>query len=283
MEVNEAVDGFSRTGWGARRVECADETQGREDANGQMGSSEEILRIEGLDKSFGTLEALKSIDLKVAKGEVVFIIGPSGSGKSTLLRCINRLEEPTRGQITVGGTVITGPGVNLNRIRQDIGFVFQAFNLYPHMTAMGNVTLALRRVLKMSRTAARERGQAVLDDVGLSDKYDAHPNELSGGQQQRVAIARALALQPKMMLFDEVTSALDPELVGEVLNVIREMRERGMTMIVVSHEMTFAREAADRVIFMNDGEIVEEGPPAKVLSDPQHRRTKEFLSRFLNS
>ena len=248
-----------------------------------MGSSEEILRIEGLDKSFGTLEALKSIDLKVAKGEVVFIIGPSGSGKSTLLRCINRLEEPTRGQITVGGTVITGPGVNLNRIRQDIGFVFQAFNLYPHMTAMGNVTLALRRVLKMSRTAARERGQAVLDDVGLSDKYDAHPNELSGGQQQRVAIARALALQPKMMLFDEVTSALDPELVGEVLNVIREMRERGMTMIVVSHEMTFAREAADRVIFMNDGEIVEEGPPAKVLSDPQHRRTKEFLSRFLNS
>ena len=248
-----------------------------------MGSSEEILRIEGLDKSFGTLEALKSIDLKVDKGEVVFIIGPSGSGKSTLLRCINRLEEPTRGQITVGGTVITGPGVNLNRIRQDIGFVFQAFNLYPHMTAMGNVTLALRRVLKMSRTAARERGQAVLDDVGLSDKYDAHPNELSGGQQQRVAIARALALQPKMMLFDEVTSALDPELVGEVLNVIREMRERGMTMIVVSHEMTFAREAADRVIFMNDGEIVEEGPPAKVLSDPQHRRTKEFLSRFLNS
>jgi polar amino acid transport system ATP-binding protein len=149
-------------------VGCADETQGREDANGQMGSSEEILRIEGLDKSFGTLEALKSIDLKVAKGEVVFIIGPSGSGKSTLLRCINRLEEPTRGQITVGGTVITGPGVNLNRIRQDIGFVFQAFNLYPHMTAMGNVTLALRRVLKMSRTAARERGQAVLDDVGRS-------------------------------------------------------------------------------------------------------------------
>ena len=248
-----------------------------------MGPSEEILRIEGLDKSFGPLEALKNIDLKVDKGEVVFIIGPSGSGKSTLLRCINRLEEPTRGRVSIGGTVITGAGVDLNRIRQDIGFVFQSFNLYPHMTAMGNVTLALRWVLKMSKAAARERGRAVLDDVGLSDKHDAHPNELSGGQQQRVAIARALALRPKLMLFDEVTSALDPELVGEVLNVIREMRERGMTMVVVSHEMSFAREAADRVIFMNDGEIVEEGPPANVLSNPQHRRTKDFLSRFLNA
>jgi polar amino acid transport system ATP-binding protein len=241
-----------------------------------------ILKVEGLYKSFGALEVLKGIDLDVRRAEVVVVVGPSGSGKSTLLRCINRLEEPTRGRIVVDGVDISGPRVNINLVRKDIGFVFQAFNLYPHLTALGNVTLALRKVVKMSRRDAEARGRAALDQVGLSDKYDAYPATLSGGQQQRVGIARALALEPKLMLFDEPTSALDPELVGGVLNVMRLMKEQGMTMLVVSHEMGFAREVADRVVFMDRGEIVETGSPDEVLSSPTQPRTREFLTRILH-
>jgi ABC-type polar amino acid transport system ATPase subunit len=239
-----------------------------------------ILQIIGLHKSFGALEVLKGIDLAVAPGELVFIIGPSGSGKSTLLRCCNRLEEPTRGSVIVEGTDITRPGVDLNHIRQKIGMVFQSFNLYPHMTALGNVTLALRKVQGMTRTDADAKGLAALDRVGLADKAQAWPNELSGGQQQRVAIARALALEPLIVLFDEPTSALDPELVGSVLEVMRKLRESGMTMIVVSHEMAFARAAADRVVFMDGGAILEQGDPEQIFSRPGHARVGEFVARI---
>jgi polar amino acid transport system ATP-binding protein len=210
----------------------------------------------------------------------VFIIGPSGSGKSTLLRCVNRLEEPSAGAITFDGVDVLAPGTDINGIRRQMGMVFQSFNLYPHMTALGNVALALRKVLKLSRTEAADRARAALTRVGLADKADAHPNELSGGQQQRVAIARALALEPKIMLFDEPTSALDPELVGSVLAVMRAMRESGMTMVVVSHELQFARAAADRVVFIDHGEIVEQGPPARIFGDPAHPRTREFVARI---
>ena len=238
-----------------------------------------ILELRGLKKSFGPIEVLRGVDLSVAPRELVFIIGPSGSGKSTLLRCCNRLEEPSGGEVRVNGENILDPGVNINRVRRGIGMVFQSFNLYPHMSALGNVTLALKRVLKLKRPEAEERGHAALARVGLAEKALAYPNELSGGQQQRVAIARALALEPALVLFDEPTSALDPELVGSVLGVMRDLRESGMTMLVVSHEMAFAREAADRVVFMNDGEIVEEGPPAEVFGNPRQPRTREFLSR----
>ncbi len=210
----------------------------------------------------------------------MFIIGPSGSGKSTLLRCVNRLEEPSAGAITFDGIDVLAPGADINGIRRQMGMVFQSFNLYPHMTALGNVALALRKVLKLSRTDAADRARAALTRVGLADKADAHPNELSGGQQQRVAIARALALEPKIMLFDEPTSALDPELVGSVLAVMRAMRESGMTMVVVSHELQFARAAADRVVFIDHGEIVEQGPPARIFGDPAHPRTREFVARI---
>ncbi len=210
----------------------------------------------------------------------MFIIGPSGSGKSTLLRCVNRLEEPSAGAITFDGIDVLAPGTDINGIRRQMGMVFQSFNLYPHMTALGNVALALRKVLKLSRTEAADRARAALTRVGLADKADAHPNELSGGQQQRVAIARALALEPKIMLFDEPTSALDPELVGSVLAVMRAMRESGMTMVVVSHELQFARAAADRVVFIDHGEIVEQGPPARLFADPAHPRTREFVARI---
>ncbi len=236
-----------------------------------------ILDIAALHKSYGGNPVLKGIDLKVNQNELVFIIGPSGSGKSTLLRCCNRLEEPDSGSIMVDGTDIMRPGVDLNRLRQKIGMVFQSFNLYPHMTALGNVTLALRKVQKLTREEAERKGMAALDRVGLSEKYAAYPNELSGGQQQRVAIARSLALEPLIVLFDEPTSALDPELVGGVLNVMRELKESGMTMVVVSHEMEFARAAADRVVFMDKGLIVEQGPPAEIFSTPRHARLKEFL------
>jgi polar amino acid transport system ATP-binding protein len=241
-----------------------------------------LLEIDDLHKSFGDLKVLKGINLRVRPGEVIILIGPSGSGKSTLLRCINRLEEPTRGQIRVDGTEIMARGVDLNRIRKDIGIVFQAFNLYPHLTALGNVTLALRKVLRMSRQDAEERGRRMLEHVGLVEKADAYPSELSGGQQQRVAIARALALEPKLMLFDEPTSALDPELVGSVLKVMRDLRDEGMTMVVVTHEMSFARDAGDRVLFMDGGEIVEEGPPSTIFRNPAHQRTREFLQRVLH-
>ena len=234
--------------------------------------------VSGLCKSFGTLQVLKGIDLQVLPRELIFIIGPSGSGKSTLLRCCNRLEEPTSGSIRIEGVDILAPGVDINLVRRRIGMVFQSFNLYPHLNALGNITLALRKVLKKSRTEADDIAFKALGRVGLSEKARTFPNELSGGQQQRVAIARALALEPAIMLFDEPTSALDPELVGSVLNVMRQMRESGMTMVVVSHEMRFARGAADRVIFLDEGMILEQGAPEKIFNEPDHPRIKEFLS-----
>ena len=237
-----------------------------------------ILDVTALHKSFGPLEVLKGIDLKVAERELVFVIGPSGSGKSTLLRCCNRLEEPSSGSIRVAGIDIMAPGVDINAVRRRIGMVFQSFNLYPHLNALGNVTLALRKVLKKDRAEADDLGMKALTQVGLAEKAKAYPNELSGGQQQRVAIARALALEPSIMLFDEPTSALDPELVGSVLAVMREMRESGMTMVVVSHEMRFARGAADRVVFMDQGRILEQGPPQKLFNQPEHSRIREFIA-----
>jgi polar amino acid transport system ATP-binding protein len=210
----------------------------------------------------------------------VFIIGPSGSGKSTLLRCLNRLEEPDAGSISFDGVEVTAASTDLNALRRSMGMVFQSFNLYPHMTALGNVTLALRRVLKKSRAEAEAHGGNALASVGLADKALSYPSELSGGQQQRVAIARALALDPKIVLFDEPTSALDPELVGSVLAVMRDLKARGMTMLVVSHELRFAREAADRVVFMDDGRIVEEGVPETIFSAPRQARTKAFVAQL---
>ena len=245
-------------------------------------SPQPILEVRGLCKSFGSLSVLKGIDLVVAPQELVFVIGPSGSGKSTLLRCCNRLEEPTAGQVFVDGVDIMSRGVNVNALRRQIGMVFQSFNLYPHMTALGNVTLALRKVLGKTKVEANAIGDAALARVGLSDKLESYPNELSGGQQQRTAIARALALEPKVVLFDEPTSALDPELVGSVLNVMRNLRESGMTMVVVSHEMRFAREAADCVLFLDGGEVVEEGPPAQLFGHAEHERTRAFLHRVLD-
>ena len=236
--------------------------------------------MRGLKKRFGALEVLKGIDFAVAAQELVFVIGPSGSGKSTLLRCCNRLEEPDGGSIRVDGVDLMDQKCDINAMRRRIGMVFQSFNLYPHMTALGNVTLALRKVLGRSRREADEIGRAALEQVGLADKAGAYPAELSGGQQQRVAIARALSLEPKIMLFDEPTSALDPELVGSVLAVMRDMRRAGMTMVVVSHEMRFAREAADRVIFMEAGRIVEEGPPERIFSAPENARTRAFVAEI---
>ncbi len=243
-------------------------------------SATATLSLRALHKSFGTIPVLKGIDLHVQRGEMVFVLGPSGSGKSTMLRCCNRLEEPDSGAILIEGDLLTGPGVDLNKMRRRIGMVFQSFNLYPHLTAMGNVTLALRRVLKLSRAQAEAESMAALRSVGLSDRARHYPAQLSGGQQQRVAIARALALKPSVMLFDEPTSALDPELVGDVLDVMREVKGQGMTMLVVSHEMQFAREAADRVVFMDGGAIVEQGPPDRFFSMPEQERTRAFLSRM---
>jgi polar amino acid transport system ATP-binding protein len=239
-----------------------------------------LLDVRGLRKSFGTTEILRGIDFSVAAQELVFVIGPSGSGKSTMLRCCNRLEEPTAGQVIVDGVDLMAPGTDINAMRRRIGMVFQAFNLYPHMTALGNVTLALRKVLGKSREEAEANGLAALDRVGLKEKAGSYPSELSGGQQQRVAIARALSLEPKIMLFDEPTSALDPELVGAVLGVMRDLKEAGMTMVVVSHEMRFARDAADRIVFMADGEILEQGTPAELFGNPQHPRTREFVGEL---
>jgi polar amino acid transport system ATP-binding protein len=239
-----------------------------------------ILDIRGLRKSFHHLEVLRGIDLAVLPQELVFIIGPSGSGKSTLLRCCNRLEEPTSGSIRVDGVDIMAASTDINAMRRRIGMVFQSFNLYPHMTALGNVALALVKVLRNPRIEAERSALAALDRVGLAEKARAYPAELSGGQQQRVAIARALALEPKLMLFDEPTSALDPELVGSVLNVMRELRRAGMTMLVVSHEMRFARDAADRVIFMDHGAIVEEGSPEQIFAQPRESRTRAFLAEL---
>lgn len=240
----------------------------------------DIVAINALRKSFGHLEILKGINLNVKSGEAVVMIGGSGSGKSTCLRCINRLEEPTSGTVNVAGMEITMKGVDLNLVRQNIGMVFQGINLYPHMTALENVTLALRKVKKMSRVEADEYGQMHLAQVGLSERMQHYPNQLSGGQQQRVGIARALALEPKVMLFDEPTSGLDPELVGEVLNVMSKTKVAGMTMIVVTHEMQFAREMGDRVVFMEKGEILDQGTPEEILIKPRHKRIQDFLSRL---
>jgi len=241
----------------------------------------QILTISGLRKSFGAAEVLKGLNLTVSERELVFIVGPSGSGKSTLLRCINRLEEPSGGRIVFDGVEVTARGTDLNALRRSMGMVFQSFNLYPHMTALANVTLALRKVLGKDREEADAIGRRALDEVGLADKAASYPAELSGGQQQRVAIARALALGPKIVLFDEPTSALDPELVGSVLAVMRKLKAGGMTMLVVSHELRFARDAADRVIFMDQGRIVEEGPPDVVLSAPREARTRSFVAELL--
>jgi polar amino acid transport system ATP-binding protein len=239
-----------------------------------------ILDIRGLRKRFHDVEVLRGIDLAVLPQELVFVIGPSGSGKSTLLRCCNRLEEPSAGSIHVDGVDITARSTDINAMRRRIGMVFQSFNLYPHMTALRNVTLALAKVLGKPRDEAERIGMAALEQVGLAGKARSYPGELSGGQQQRVAIARALALEPKVMLFDEPTSALDPELVGSVLNVMRELKRGGMTMLVVSHEMRFARDAADRVIFMDHGAIVEEGPPQRMFSEPGEARTRAFIAEL---
>jgi len=237
-----------------------------------------LLSLQDLWMAYGNLDVLKGVSLDVAEGELAFVIGPSGSGKSTLLRCCNRLEEPRKGRIFLGQDEITAPRTNLNALRRQIGMVFQQFNLYPHLNARANVTLALRKVLGKSRTDANEIAMAALKRVGLQDKADSFPNELSGGQQQRVAIARGLALEPRVMLFDEPTSALDPELVGDVLNVMRELKDSGMTMVVVSHEMRFAQRAADTVIFMDQGVVVESGSPAQIFDDPRHQRTRDFVS-----
>lgn len=237
-----------------------------------------VLELRGLHKSFGSTTVLRGIDLVVREGEMVFLIGPSGSGKSTLLRCCNLLEEPTDGAVIVEGRNILGPGVNINLVRRRIGMVFQSFNLYPHMTARQNVTLALCKVAGKSKAEADAIARRMLDHVGLADRIDYYPRALSGGQQQRVAIARTLALEPRIVLFDEPTSALDPELVNGVLGVMRMLRGEGMTMVVVSHEMRFAREAADRVVFMADGQIVEQGSPREIFGAPQHPRLRDFLS-----
>ena len=240
-----------------------------------------IIRLEAVRKSFGDNLVLDGIDLDVATGEVLVVIGASGSGKSTLLRCVNLLESLDSGRIFFEGQEITGNTTDVSGVRQRIGMVFQQFNLFPHLTVLDNVTLAARRILKMRRKNAEARAHELLAQVGLEAKAGQHPHQLSGGQQQRVAIARALMMEPHVMLFDEVTSALDPELVGEVLLVIRELAREGMTMIVVTHEMQFAREVGDRLIFMDEGRIVEEGVPADVLDQPQEERTRRFLRRSL--
>jgi polar amino acid transport system ATP-binding protein len=245
------------------------------------GGSVPMVRLEGVRKSFGDNLVLDGIDLNVAPGEVLVVIGPSGSGKSTLLRCVNLLEPVQEGRIFLEGEEITRKGANVSAIRQRIGIVFQQFNLFPHLTAIDNLTLAARRIRKIPRGEAERRARELLVSVGLEEKADQHPHQLSGGQQQRVAIARALMMQPHVMLFDEVTSALDPELVGEVLVVMRDLAREGMTMLIVTHEMQFAREVGDRVVFMDEGRIVEEGPPREVLDNPKEERTKRFLRRTL--
>ncbi|WP_135830325.1 amino acid ABC transporter ATP-binding protein [Halorussus halobius] len=235
--------------------------------------------FDGVDKYFGETHVLKDVDLAVEETEVVVVIGPSGSGKSTLLRCANRLEEIQGGEVRIQGQSITDPDVDVNRLRQRIGMVFQSFNLFPHKTTLENVTLGPTKVQGVPERDSVEIGARLLEDVGLREQADSYPNQLSGGQQQRVAIARALAMDPDVMLFDEVTSALDPELVGEVLSVMRELAEGGMTMLVVTHEMGFAREVGDRIVLMSDGEVVETGEPTAFFEDPETDRAEEFLTR----
>jgi ABC-type polar amino acid transport system ATPase subunit len=250
-------------------------------ARGDITNGVPMVRLEGVRKSFGDNLVLDGIDLSVDHGEVLVVIGPSGSGKSTLLRCVNLLEPIQEGRVFLEGDEITRKGANVSAIRQRIGIVFQQFNLFPHLTAIDNLTLAARRIRKMPRKEAERRARELLASVGLEDKADSHPHQLSGGQQQRVAIARALMMQPHVMLFDEVTSALDPELVGEVLVVMRDLAREGMTMLIVTHEMQFAREVGDRVVFMDGGKIVEQGVPREVLDNPKEERTQQFLRRSL--
>ena len=239
------------------------------------------VQVKGLVKSFGELEVLKGMDLEVADGEVVCLIGPSGSGKSTFLRCLNRLETITGGEVVVDGFDITDKGTDINKVRENIGMVFQHFNLFPHKTVLENITMAPVQLKKMTLDEAKTVGRNLLKDVGLEEKADVYPSQLSGGQKQRVAIARALAMHPDIMLFDEPTSALDPEMVGEVLNVMKQLAKNGMTMVVVTHEMGFAREVADRIIFMDGGYIVEQGEPHELLANPKEPRTINFLNQVL--
>ncbi|MCI7063124.1 MAG: amino acid ABC transporter ATP-binding protein [Mitsuokella jalaludinii] len=239
-----------------------------------------MIDIENLRKSFGDVEVLKGIDLTIKEKEVVVIIGPSGSGKSTLLRCMNYLEEPTSGKVSVDGIVLDGEA-NINKVREEVGMVFQRFNLFPHMTVLDNIMLAPIKVRHITKAEAEDTARKLLARVGLADKADAYSSQLSGGQQQRVAIARALAMKPKVMLFDEPTSALDPEMVGEVLDVMRKLAEEGMTMVIVTHEMGFAREVGDRLLFVDDGRIIEQGDPKEVFEHPQEERTRLFLSKVL--
>ena len=242
-----------------------------------------IIEVKGLEKIFekGDVHALNGVDIAINRGEVVVVIGPSGSGKSTFLRCLNLLEEPTGGQVIFEGTDITDPSVNLNLHRQRMGMVFQHFNLFPHMTVLRNMTLAPMKLLKKSASEAKDKAMELLKRVNLDDRAHAYPNQLSGGQKQRIAIVRALCMEPEVMLFDEPTSALDPEMVGEVLDVMKQLASAGMTMVVVTHEMGFAREVADRVIFMDGGKIVEEGTPEDIFQHPQQQRTKDFLEKVL--
>ncbi len=250
--------------------------------NGQPPPSDDIIIVQDLHKRFGRIEAVKGVNLRVKRGEVVVIIGPSGSGKSTLLRCINHLETPTSGEIWVDGIHLTHHQTDINRVRAEVGMVFQLFNLFPHLTVLENVMLAQRVVRKRSREEAERIAREQLARVGIPEQAEKYPNQLSGGQQQRVAIARALAMNPKIMLFDEPTSALDPEMIKEVLDVMLELAREGMTMLVVTHEMGFARAAADRLIFMDYGQIIEEGTPEKFFTNPEHERLKLFLSKILS-
>jgi glutamine transport system ATP-binding protein len=240
-----------------------------------------MITVKNLKKSFGSLEVLKDINVEVKEREVICVIGPSGSGKSTFLRCLNRLEEITGGEVVINGHPITDPKININTVRQEVGMVFQQFNLFPHKTVLENITLAPIKVRSTDKVEAEKKALDLLEKVGLLEKANSYPSELSGGQKQRVAIARALAMNPKIMLFDEPTSALDPEMVGDVLEVMKHLAQEGMTMVVVTHEMGFAREVGDRVIFMDGGFIVEENNPDELFGNPQHERTKSFLSKVL--
>ena len=249
----------------------------------ENGKNEVIISVQGLTKHFngGDLQALRGVNADIHRGEVLVVIGPSGSGKSTFLRCLNLLELPTAGTITFEGVDITDPQVNINIHRQKMGMVFQHFNLFPHMTVLRNMTIAPIQLLKMSKEEAEKKARALLERVNLADRADAYPSQLSGGQKQRIAIVRALCMQPEVMLFDEPTSALDPEMVGEVLDVMKELAKSGMTMVCVTHEMGFAREVADRVLFMDEGNIVEEGTPEEIFGSPKEKRTQDFLNKVL--
>lgn len=248
-----------------------------------MKDNNPLIKVDHLVKQFGDTKALNDVSAEIRHGEVVVVVGPSGSGKSTFLRCLNLLEEPTDGQIFFEGTDITDPKTNINTHRQKMGMVFQQFNLFPHMTIMDNLILAPTKILKKSPDEAKKYAMELLEKVGLADRADSYPNQLSGGQKQRIAIVRALCMQPDVMLFDEPTSALDPEMVGDVLNVMKELAEQGMTMIIVTHEMGFARQVANRVIFTADGEFLEDGTPDQIFDNPQHPRLKEFLDKILNA